>query len=604
MILLSDNRMESHSGDFDDSRKLLILFATETGNAQDSADYIARQCRRIAFNCRVVSMDAYPPHDLISEDLVVFVVSTTGSGVEPRSMTELWTMLLRSDLPNDLFEDLPFAVFGLGDTSYEKFCWAAKKLSRRMESLGGFEICERGDGDEQHRFGIDEVLHPWTEKLLKALLELFPLPTGAKVGSGDVVPPPRVIIRNEPAYNDEQVTDPLDEDEKYHTVTVKKNVRITAADWYQDVRHIELDLGDENLVYNPGDVAIIHPISSTLEVESFLTMMGWGNIADQGITIERSQLDQSLPDHLPSRSTLRTIFTRYLDFNAVPRRSFFRYIRHFTTDAAEREKLDEFLSLEGADDLYDYCHRVRRTIQEILAEFRHVRIPQDYIFDVFPPLRPRHFSIASSIKRHPKQLHLCVAIVKYRTKLKMPRRGVCTSYLSSIQPGESIRIGILQGLIKLPPDHKTPIICVAPGTGLAPMRSVIEERIHHGSQSNTLYFGCRSATQDQHYGTEWTSYASSRDIVYRTAFSRDQPEGTKRIYVQDRIRSDAERIWKIIGEEKGWVYISGSSNKMPLAVKEAIAYSVELHGGYSSEEAKHYVDAMVKDGRLIEECWS
>jgi sulfite reductase alpha subunit-like flavoprotein len=84
---------------------------------------------------------------------VVFVVSTTGSGVEPRSMTELWTMLLRSDLPDDLFEDLPFAVFGLGDTSYEKFCWASKKLSRRMESLGGLEICERGDGDEQHRFG-------------------------------------------------------------------------------------------------------------------------------------------------------------------------------------------------------------------------------------------------------------------------------------------------------------------------------------------------------------------------------------------------------------------------------------------------------------------
>jgi sulfite reductase alpha subunit-like flavoprotein len=83
---------------------------------------------------------------------------------------------------------------------------------------------------------------------LKILLELFPLPASAKVDSGDVVPPPRVIIRNEPAYNDEQVTDPLDEDEKFHTVTVRKNVRITAPDWYQDVRHIELDLGDEDLV--------------------------------------------------------------------------------------------------------------------------------------------------------------------------------------------------------------------------------------------------------------------------------------------------------------------------------------------------------------------
>ena len=155
------------------SRSLLILYATETGNAQDTADRIARQCRRIAFQCRVLSMDAYSvvgtmlnnrvallihkqfssQPELIAEKFVIFVVSTTGSGTEPRSMTSLWRMLLRSDLPVDLFEDLYFAVFGLGDTSYEKFCWAAKKLSRRMSSLGATEVCERGEGDDQHQLG-------------------------------------------------------------------------------------------------------------------------------------------------------------------------------------------------------------------------------------------------------------------------------------------------------------------------------------------------------------------------------------------------------------------------------------------------------------------
>lgn len=87
------------------------------------------------------------------EDLVVFIVSTTGSGVEPRSMTPLWNMLLSARLPADLFEDLSFAVFGLGDTSYEKFCWPAKLLSKRLESLGATEVCERGEGDEQHPLG-------------------------------------------------------------------------------------------------------------------------------------------------------------------------------------------------------------------------------------------------------------------------------------------------------------------------------------------------------------------------------------------------------------------------------------------------------------------
>lgn len=151
-----------------DDRSLLIVYATETGNAQDAADYIARQCRRIAFQCRVASIEqtslvsSYHIQlslkspacqlDLVSEGIVIFVVSTTGSGVEPRSMTPLWNDLLRH-LPPDTFEDFPFAVFGLGDTSYEKFCWAAKKLSRRLQSLGASEFYQRGEGDEQHPLG-------------------------------------------------------------------------------------------------------------------------------------------------------------------------------------------------------------------------------------------------------------------------------------------------------------------------------------------------------------------------------------------------------------------------------------------------------------------
>jgi sulfite reductase alpha subunit-like flavoprotein len=98
--------------------------------------------------------------ELISENLVIFVVSTTGSGTEPRSMTPLWQQLLRSDLPTDLFEDLIFACFGLGDSSYEKFCWPSKLLARRMESLGGSQICKRGEGDDQDRLGcVDLVVY-------------------------------------------------------------------------------------------------------------------------------------------------------------------------------------------------------------------------------------------------------------------------------------------------------------------------------------------------------------------------------------------------------------------------------------------------------------
>ena len=91
--------------------------------------------------------------EIVSESVIIFVVSTSGTGREPRTMTPLWKSLLRSDLPHDLFEDLHYAVFGLGDTSYEKFCWPAKKLSRRLEYLGATPICPRAEGDTQHALG-------------------------------------------------------------------------------------------------------------------------------------------------------------------------------------------------------------------------------------------------------------------------------------------------------------------------------------------------------------------------------------------------------------------------------------------------------------------
>ncbi|KAJ3742934.1 hypothetical protein DFH05DRAFT_1498607 [Lentinula detonsa] len=583
-------------------RQALILYATETGTAQEVADRVARECRRVHIQSRVISMDAYPAEDLLTETLVIFIVSTTGSGAEPRSMTVFWKKLLVSNLPPDLLEDVHFTVFGLGDTAYEKFCWPAKRLTRRLEGLGAFKLCECAEGDEQHILGIDGAFEPWLRTLSNALLELMPLSPGLHIIPSGQTPSARVSLKT---YSDHQLTlnDPLEYDNEYHSATVKCNTRITSQDWHQDVRHIELEFEDD-IEYSPGDVALLHPIVNEDEVESFLSQMGWGNFADDLLEINHVYTDQSLPDHLPRYSTLRSIFSRYLDFNAVPKRTFFEYICHFTSDEAEKERLTEFLSSEHADELYDYCFRVRRTIQEVLSDFRHVRVPKDYIFDVFPPLRPRQFSIASSLKKHPRSIHLCVAMVKYKTKLKIPRRGVCSMYISRLRPGHQLRIGILKGFIRLPTNNGVPIICIGPGTGVAPMRAVIEERIQTQAYDNTLYFGCRSAEKDQHYASEWQEYSADYNLTYRIACSRDGPEGVKKTYVQDLMIEDAARIWKLLDELGAYVFISGSSNKMPAAVKAALRHAVMTCGSRSEEEAFQYTLELEKNMRLIEECWS
>ncbi|KAK1222931.1 NAPDH-dependent diflavin reductase [Marasmius sp. AFHP31] len=585
----------------DNDRDILILYATETGTSQDAADKIARYCRRGHIRSRVMNVNRYSPADLISESLIVFVVSTTGSGIEPRSMKDMWTMLLRSDLPPDLFEDLQFAIFGLGDTSYEKFCWPAKKLFRRLKSLGAEEICELGEGDEQHRLGLNGILDPWIDRLFEALLQVLPLPSGLGIIPESSVPPARVSFSSAP--ENARASDPLESAEGYFDAVVSCHRRITSEDWFQDVRHLEF-VSAQDIQYSPGDIAVIHPRAQSDQVDEFLESMQWKEISEEYFVIEHTQRDQSLPEHLPHKSCLRELFTRYLDFNAVPRRSFFQYLRYFTQDTMEMERLDEFLAETGADDLYEYCYQVRRTIREVLTEFRGVKIPREYIFDVFPPLRPREFSIASSAKKHPRQIHLCVAMVKYKTKLRVPRRGVCSVYLASLKEGDSVKMCLKDGFIKLPPNGKTPVICVGPGTGVAPMRAVIEERIAHQWYNNTLYFGCRSARKDHHYRTEWESYAAAKELVYRVACSRDVPEGVQRAYVQALIEEDSERIWDLIEHHNAWVLISGSSNKMPAAVKQALHRCAEEHGGKTVDESVEYVRTLERTGRLIEECWS
>ncbi|KAH7100415.1 riboflavin synthase domain-like protein [Auriculariales sp. MPI-PUGE-AT-0066] len=601
--------MADRDGDLDD-RDLLVLFATETGNSLDVAQRIAKQARRRYFSTRVVSMDDYPLADLIEESLVVFVLSTTGCGQEPRPMTPLWNRLLHPGLTGDLFDHLDFAVFGLGDSSYEKFNWAGKKFTRRLESLGARQIVARGDGDEQHTRGVDGAFEPWLESLFETLLQMFPIPQSKDILPDGQLEPARV------AFETTDLPKVLSWKELPHHYfcTLSQNTRMTEPDWTQDVRHLVFDFQD-NINYQPGDVALLYPEAHCDDVTALLGRMDWLDTADDTLLVN-SQTG-NLPPHFPSNAatSIREILTNYVDAFSVPRRSFFEFVQHFTSDEQHKEKLVEFCTPEGAEDLDDYVNRVRRTSAEVLHEFTSVKVPREYIFDLFPPLRPRMFSIASSVKLHPNQVHLCVAIVQYRTRLKVPRKGVCTSWLAGLSIGSKVRIGFQAGTMRLPEDPSTPVVMIGPGTGVAPMRSLIEERIEAGSHNNTLYFGCRSSKTDHHFASEWQAYASQQQLVYRPAFSRDAPEESglssehaktrEKVYVQDLIRRDAESIWQALGgQARGWVYIAGSANQMPKAVKAGLVHAAKTAGGLSEEDAQSWLLTLEREGRLFEEGWN
>ncbi|CAE6384175.1 unnamed protein product [Rhizoctonia solani] len=367
----------------------------------------------------------------------------------------------------------------------------------------------------------DGVIDPWIEMLFKKILPpgLDILPdTDLHAPMINITPWNSEEIAEESAVRAQVVHGTL------HTMNLTQNTRMTEPTWYQDVRHLVLR-ADEDIRYQPGDVAILHPENSPEDVETLLKRLGWEAEADKPIRITPSAGDRSLPLGYPgpnTPTTLRSLITKHADINSVPRKSFVELLAHFTKDQMETDKLHEFCTAEGLDDLFDYTTRVRRTILEVLLEFRSAVVPKDYVADLFPELRPRQFSIASSSSVHPREIHLCVAIVNYRTKLRVPRKGVCTSWLARLETGTVLNVGIKRGTMHLPRDDRKPIILVGPGTGVAPMRAMIEERVTRDATENTLYFGCRSATADHHFREEWEAYQKQSALTYRVAASRDQ----------------------------------------------------------------------------------
>ncbi|KAL9934880.1 hypothetical protein V8E36_005956 [Tilletia maclaganii] len=660
--------------------RITILYASSTGTAADVAHRISADLSRARFDTRCTSCDAYDPTNLIEESHVLFIIATTGAGEFPTSAHAFWRFLLRSGLPPDILSDLNTAVLGLGDSSYPRFCWPARKLTRRLDALGAKRLLPpdtQAEADDQHTLGLEGTLMPWLEKLYAKLESDCPSSSAEQYPRipDDCMYPPRVRVRLRPAAsssdNDESSSSPCSSTAYvppgWQSARLIRNERVTHPSHFQDVRAIECERTDGGPIeYNPGDVASILPENDPVLIERVIKRLGWEEHADALIELEPCT-DEPLPAHIPPHPiTLRTLLSRYLDPLAVPRRSFFAFLRNFTPPThLEHEKLTEFLNPgEGTDEMFEYAQRVRRTCLEVLEEFRGVRgVGVQWAVEMFGWMQERKFSIASAPAVSPNKIELAIAIVKYRTRLREPRRGICTAWLSRLEPAApsaatEFPFRIEAGTMRLPASDETPLILVGPGTGVAPMRSLALERlarlgadvrgaldeaareasaaqvevevngstttkdepISNGSDSSRrgtlpniqLFLGCRHSQRDFLFGHEWARLASlphpdsdalTPVLAYSLAPSREREDGEK-VYVQDKIAERGKLVWEMLSQAGASLYISGSSGKMPEAVREAVKKAVMEHGGMDVDLAERYLDGLEVQGRWQEECWS
>ncbi|KAF2270286.1 riboflavin synthase domain-like protein [Lojkania enalia] len=621
-------------------RRALVLYGSETGNAQDVAEEMGRITQRLRFNTEVIELNAINLKQLLQQSVVLIAISTTGQGELPPNSQLFWKALRSARLRSGCLQQMKFASFGLGDTSYPKYNWAHRKLYNRLIQLGAQPICDRGESDEQHPEGIDGAFSSWSAKLRQRLLEEHPLPDGIDPIPDDMLLDPKWLLEFADAgyrpfssfdsHNAsllKRITSDLPPSDLLDVpgglkATIISNDRVTPSSHWQDVRHLALDIYGQHL-YVPGDTLAIYPKNFPSDVDQFLKIMNWESIADVPLKFAPSSSDISVSSHLPvfnisssSKITLRTLLTNHLDIMSIPRRSFFAQLAHFTTDEFHRERLLEFTNPEYLDELYDYTTRPRRSILEILQEFDSVEIPWQRVCSVIPAIRGRQFSIASA--QHPSagveektRIELLIAIVKYRTVIKRIRQGVCTRYVASLSPDQELSVTLQRGGLNVTKaETAKPVIMVGPGTGVAPMRALIYQRKYWRQElgkdpaeypGDILFFGCRNAEADYFYKDEWKVLKNEGvPLNVITAFSRDQ---RRKVYVQDLIREQSAPVYDALAKQGGLVYICGSSGKMPQAVREALIEVFQNHGSLSREDAEAYLAGMEKSGRYKQETW-
>lgn len=592
-----------------------VLYGSETGNAQDYAQFLAKRLKYFGLKPTIMSLDHYPLKNLVTDTkFLIIICSTTGQGELPRNSKKFMKFLLKKKLPSDLLNHIELTTFGIGDSSYPKFNYAIKKIHARLLQLGCSELCTRCEADEQTPEGVDGYYSEWETNLLEALkkkIQGIPLTYDETV----LLPADNPV---EVLYNEQDIvtSDPSTEvsltrigDGSTDLIlgSVKDNKRITKEGHFQDVRHLIIE--SENLLYIPGDTVALYPSNDEASVEALIQLQPhWIPIADKPLVIhgEVPFIEGGLIDKL--KLTLRSLLTHHLDIISIPRRSFFMTLAHFSdasTEDGEREqeKLREFSRIEESEELYNYANRPRRLILETILEFQqNLRIPVDYILDLFPIIKPRLFLIAS--RPSPNLVELIVAVVVYKTILRRVRRGLCTKWLKLLQNNDKIVFSIHKSNLKFElPNYKyPPILMVSPGTGVAPMKSLIEHITLTGIQQDLyLFYGCRSKENDYLFGDLWDSLKSQNKLSIYPCFSRDLDSKVK--YVQHKIYEEHELVGDLILNQNAILFICGSSGAMPREVRITLVEILVKFGKMKNNEADDYLMNMENTGRYLQETW-
>lgn len=585
-------------------KSLAIFFGTQTGNAEDLAMQTKKIADKSGLETTVIDMDNYPANELQKHKRILIITSTWGEGEMPDNAAEMWDDVCAK---NPSLSGVNYSVCAIGDTSYDEYCQAGIDWDNKFKELGANRVSDVQlcDVDFEPEWKI------WVDKVIPAMASIeITLTTSEPEPVVEVVKeaPKEVAASNgKSAWSAKNP----------YMSKITECYILNGEGSRKETRHIVFDLGDSGLDYKVGDALGVVSENPEETVNLLIETAGW----DESQIVSTRSGERTLREALKKDFEIHRVNKKFVNslsekVTSSGMRITVKLIERYRESVAgngsdwmggDAPLESELLPSIPGDDpigrietltsdskaMEDYIWS--RDYIDVLRDF-DVNYSAEEFLEIADKLKPRLYSIASSHDAHPGFVELTVGIVRYSHHGR-DRGGLCTVYMADEVEVNETDVGVFMSPTKsfvLPADKSTDIIMVGPGTGIAPFRAFMEQRIHDGgSGKNWLFFGDQSEKTEFYYKESIESWLDEGHLYeFTTAWSRDQAE---KIYVQHRLKEHGARIWEWF-ERGAYFYICGDKTYMAKDVHRALIDIAKEHGGMSDEDATYFIEkTMMKE---------